>query len=55
MAGGYFPFTYENPFLLIRADKEALLGREITKDGKTLVLRNAQGIPQWSRGPRRGN
>ncbi len=28
--------------------KEALLAREITKDGKTLVLRNAQGIPQWS-------
>ena len=37
------------------ADKEALLAREITKDGKTLVLRNAQGIPQWSRGRRRGN
>ena len=37
------------------ADKEALLAREITKDGKTLVLRNAQGVPQWSRGQRRGN
>lgn len=37
------------------ADKEALLAREITKDGKTLVLRNAQGIPQWSRGQRRSN
>ncbi len=33
---------------------DALLAREITKDGKTLTLRNAQGIPQWSggRGPR---
>ena len=37
------------------ADKQALLAREITKDGKTLVLRNAQGVPQWSRGQRRGN
>jgi hypothetical protein len=37
------------------ADKEALLAREITKDGKTLVLRNAQGVPQWSRGQHRGN
>jgi hypothetical protein len=37
------------------AGKEALLAREVTKDGKTLVLRNAQGIPQWSRGRRRGN
>ncbi len=30
--------------------KEALLAREITKDGKTLVLRNAEGIPEWSGG-----
>jgi hypothetical protein len=37
------------------ADKEALIAREITKEGKTLVLRDAQGIPQWSRGRRRGN
>lgn len=27
---------------------EAVIAREITKDNKTLVLRNAQGIPQWS-------
>ena len=32
---------------------EALIAREIKKDGKTLVLRDAQGIPQWSRGGRR--
>ncbi len=32
--------------------KEALLAREITKDGKTLTLRNAQGIPEWSGGRR---
>lgn len=32
--------------------KEALLAREITKDGKTLVLRNAQGVPEWSGGKR---
>ena len=30
--------------------KEALLAREITKNGKTLVLRNAEGIPEWSGG-----
>lgn len=32
--------------------KDALLAREIKKEGKTLVLRNAQGIPKWSRGRR---
>lgn len=32
------------------SDKEALLAREITKDGKTLVLRNARGVPEWSGG-----
>lgn len=35
--------------------QEALLAREITKDGKTLVLRNAQGVPNWSGGRRSGN
>jgi len=30
------------------AGKETILAREITKEGKTLVLRNAQGIPEWS-------
>lgn len=34
--------------------KEVILAREITKEGKTLVLRNAQGIPEWS-STRRGN
>jgi len=33
-------------------DNDVLLAREIKKDGKTLVLRNAQGKPNWSRGPR---
>lgn len=28
--------------------EETLLAREITKAGKTLVLRNAQGIPEWA-------
>jgi hypothetical protein len=32
------------------AQKETLLAREITKAGKTLVLRDAQGIPQWAGG-----
>lgn len=34
------------------AGKETLLAREITKQGKTLVLRSAQGVPQWAGGPR---
>ncbi len=34
------------------AGTETLLAREITKDGKVLVLRNTQGIPEWAAGPR---
>ncbi len=34
---------------------EALIAREIKKDNKTLTLRNAQGIPEWSGGGRRRN
>jgi hypothetical protein len=33
-------------------DGEALIAREITKGDKVLTLRNQQGIPAWSRGPR---
>ncbi|MBZ5667562.1 MAG: hypothetical protein LAO30_23565 [Acidobacteriia bacterium] len=33
-------------------DADVLIAREITKAGKTLTLRNAQGIPLWSRGRR---
>lgn len=33
-------------------DADALLAREVQKDGKTLVLRDANGIPKWSRGRR---
>lgn len=32
---------------------EALLARTIKKEEKTLTLRNARGIPQWSQGRRR--
>ena len=32
---------------------EALIAREVRKGGETLVLRDAQGIPKWSRGWRR--
>jgi hypothetical protein len=32
------------------AGKDMLLAREITKDGKTLVVRNAQGVPKWAGG-----
>lgn len=30
-------------------DADVLLAREVQKDGKTLVLRDANGIPKWSR------
>jgi hypothetical protein len=32
------------------AGKETLLARQITKEGKSLVLRNLQGIPEWAGG-----
>ena len=31
---------------------DALLAREVKKGDKTLTLRNAQGVPAWSRGRR---
>lgn len=34
------------------AGKKTILAREINKEGKTLVLRDAQGIPMWSHGRR---
>jgi hypothetical protein len=33
-------------------DSEALIAREVRKGEKTLTLRDAQGIPLWSRGRR---
>jgi len=30
--------------------EEALLARKVKKEEKSLTLRNAQGIPQWSKG-----
>ncbi len=36
-------------------EQEAVLAREIKKDGKVLTLRDAQGIPKWSRGGRGAN
>jgi DNA/RNA endonuclease YhcR with UshA esterase domain len=32
---------------------DALLAREVRKDGKVLTLRDPNGIPKWSRGQRR--
>ena len=32
--------------------KDVLIARTITKDGKTLELRDAQGIPKWSNASR---
>lgn len=32
---------------------DAIVAREIKKDGKVMTLRDRQGIPKWSRGPRR--
>lgn len=34
-------------------DTDMIIAREIKKDGKTLTLRDSQGIPKWSRGRRR--
>ncbi len=34
------------------ASGDALIAREIKKGGNTLTLRNTQGIPAWSGGPR---
>lgn len=34
---------------------DAIVAREIKKDGKVLTLRDRQGIPGWSRGPRQPN
>lgn len=34
-------------------DRDAIIAREVKKDDKVLTLRNAQGIPEWSRGRRR--
>jgi hypothetical protein len=31
---------------------DALIARQITKNGQTLALRDAQGVPKWSRGRR---
>jgi len=33
--------------------KDTILAREVKKGGKTLTLRNVQGIPAWSGGPGR--
>lgn len=35
------------------AGSATIIAREVKKNGKTLVLRNAQGIPEWSGGWRR--
>lgn len=40
---------------VIIQDKDALLARQVIKGGKTLVLRNAQGIPEWSGSRQRNN
>jgi hypothetical protein len=36
-------------------DSDALIAREIRKQDKLLTLRDAQGMPRWSGGRRRGN
>jgi hypothetical protein len=35
--------------------REVMLAREIKKDGKVLTLRDAQGVPKWSRGRQQPN
>lgn len=59
-------FLKEKGFLFSKGDQTELVGsrvkyegadavvaREVKKDGKSLELRNAKGIPKWSRGRRR--
>ncbi len=59
-------FLEKNKFIFAKGDQveiigskvemdgaDALLAREVKKGGKTLTLRNAQGVPAWS-GGRRG-
>jgi hypothetical protein len=31
----------------------AVLARQVTVEGRTVTLRNEQGVPVWSRGPNR--
>ncbi len=63
---GPAPFLKEKGFSFAKGDEievtgataevegpEALIAREVKKGGKTLTLRDAQGIPKWSRGRRR--
>lgn len=58
-------FLAENGFTFAKGDQievlgsrvkvgatDALLAREVSKDGKTLVLRDASGIPKWNRARR---
>jgi hypothetical protein len=36
------------------AGADAILAREVRKGGQAVILRDAQGIPKWSRGPGSG-
>jgi len=36
-----------------QGDAEVILAREVKKGDKTIALRNAQGVPAWSRGMQR--
>ena len=62
---GPAPFLKEQGFSFAKGDQievtgataqvggsEALIAREVRKGDKTLVLRDAKGIPKWSRGRR---
>jgi hypothetical protein len=65
---GPTPFLSQNNFSIAKGDTlsvagsklniqetDFLIAREVTKDGKTLTLRNAQGFPAWAgRGMGRG-
>ncbi|HVO79528.1 MAG TPA: hypothetical protein VMT28_02290 [Terriglobales bacterium] len=60
IAGQHFSFAKGDQIEVLGSrvtlsGKPVLLAREITRDGKTLVLRDAQGIPQWSGGRRNPN
>lgn len=57
IAGQGFAFAKDDRLQVLGSkvkfgDTDVLIAREINKDGKTLVLRDAQGLPKWAGGRR---
>jgi hypothetical protein len=57
LADKNFTFAKGDPIEIIGSNvkidgADVVIAREIIKGGKTLTLRNAQGVPVWSKGRR---